>query len=197
MTNRKARKDASRPAPHARLVYEDWVRGVRVRGYQREYGSLVSLTFIRVYSGSVLCTCTLEREWWCALAPKQQGEIKSSYVQKALASHGAVGSGPMATDADLSASCPALHEFLTLSVLPGGVVRQTSTLLVFTEGQLWKAVLNEREGDLSLWATAETLQGLWHELEARLTAPVVEWRHKRPVAVQNPSQGVDRRSRQR
>jgi len=191
MANRKARKDARRPTPHARVVYEDWVKGVRVRGYQSDIGYMSYLTFVKVYSGSVLCTLSLIREWWCALAPKQQAEIKSSYVQKALASHGRSGGGGMASDADLAASCPALHEFLTVSRLPDGTSRQVSTLLVFTEGQLWKAVLNERDGDLSLWATAETLQGLWHELEARLTAPVVEWRHKKPQGPSRGSQGLD------
>lgn len=193
MRNRRGRKDAACPAPHARLVYEDWVNGVKVRGYQRDMGDISYLTFVRAYSGSILCTAALNREWWDSVAPKQASEIKSSYVQKALASRGVGGAGVGASDADLAAACPALHEFLTLSVLPDGRVRQTSTLLVFSEGQVWKAVLNERDGDLSLWATADTLQGLWHELEARLTAPVVEWRAKRPPAGQAPSQGVDRR----
>lgn len=193
MRHRKGRKDATRPAPHARLVYEDWVYGVRVRGYQRDDGEFSYLTFVRAYSGSVLCTASLNRDWWCGLANPKQHEMKTSYVQKALASRGVGGAGAAATDSDLAAACPALHEFLTVSVLPDGKARQTSTLLVFTEGAVWKAVLNERDGDLSLWATAESLQGLWHELEARLTAPNVEWRAKRVAAAQHPSQGVDRR----
>lgn len=184
MTRSKARKDAGRPRTPSRLVYDDWVHGIHVRGYQTDSVDVVYIVYVHAFTGSVLCTTHYVREWWDNAMAKDKTEIQSSYVQKALAAKAPAGKGSGASDSTLEASCPALHEFLTLSALPGGATRTTSTLLVFCDGGLWKAVLNERDAGVCLWATAESLQGLWDELEARLTAPVVDWRQqRRPAAL--------------
>jgi len=188
-------RKAGRPAPQARRVYEDWVHGVHVHGWEYSSGDLTYLTFTRHHTGSVVCTATYIREWWEGLDPVRKSEAKTSLVEKALASRSAVGSRGGATDSTLRESAPTLHEFLTLCELSDGRTRSTSSLLVFTEGGLWKAVLNERDAELSLWATAESLQGLFLELETRLTAPAVDWRpSRRPGGVQ-ARQGVDRKPR--
>lgn len=192
MSRGKARRDAGRPRTHARLVYEDWPCGVWVRGWERSFGEYTYLTYVRVFAGSTLCTRTILSEWWSQQMGDKKNASHSTYVQKALAAQVAPGSGAQACDADLVSSCPALHEFLTLSFLPDGKVRQTATLSVFVEGSLWKAVLNERQNNLVLWATAESLQGLWAELELRLTAEVVDWRPGRRQEQQTGFKGVDK-----
>lgn len=80
----------------------------------------------------------------------------------------------------LSKDCPALFEFLTVGELPGGEVRQTSTLTIFTEGGLWKGCLNERDSEATLFGSGDTVEACLKNLEERLTAPHVDWRRKAP-----------------
>lgn len=198
MSRRKAGKEAGRPRIPSRRVYEDWFGGVRVVGYEWSLGDIVYLLYLRGYRGTVHATTHYPREWWDSLPHPTKMEKHRSYVQKALGSSSPAGKGAAATDADLDASCPALHEFLTATQLPDGSARTVSTLLVFTEGGLWKACLNERDAGVNLWATAETLQALWAELEARLTAPMVDWRpSRRPPASQPVQKPVDKPKRRR
>lgn len=198
MSRRKARKDAGRPRIPSRRVYEDWFGGVRVVGYESTSGDIVYLLYLRGYRGNVLATTHYPQEWWESLSHPTKMERHTSYVQKALGAASPSGKGAAASDADLAASCPALHEFLTLCQLPDGSARTPATLLVFSEGGLWKACLNERDAGLNLWATAESLQSLWCELEARLTAPVVDWRpSKRPAVQKAPPVVVDKPKRKR
>lgn len=194
MSRKKARRDAGRPRTPSRLVYDDRVHGVHVKGYQTDTPEIAYIVYVRSWSGSVLCTTHYIREWWDHLMGKEKQEIQRSYVQKALGAKAPTGKGAAASDATLAAACPALHEFLTLCQLPDGTARTTATLLVFSEGGLWKACLCERDAGLNLWATAESLQGLWDELEARLTAPVVDWRPSRRPAVPAAQKGkVDKK----
>jgi len=194
MSRKKAHRDVGRPRTPSRLVYDDWVYGVHVRGYQTDTMEISYVVYVRSWSGSVLCTTHFIREWWDHLMAEKKQEVHRSYVQKALGAKAPSGKGAAASDATLASSCPALHEFLTLSQLPDGTARTTSTLLVFSESGLWKACLCERDAGLNLWATAESLQGLWDELEARLTAPAVDWRpSKRPASTPAQKGRVDRK----
>jgi len=194
MSRKKSRKDAGRPRIPSRLVYDDWVWGVHVRGYANMQKGTTFIVFVRAWSGSVLCTTHYISEWWEFLMAAKQQEVMKSYVTKALATKAPGGKGAAASDSSLAATCPALHEFLTLSVLPDGTARTPSTLLIFSEGGLWKACLHERDASLNLWATGGTLQELWEELEARLTADVVDWKAAKDRGASVPTgKKVDKR----
>jgi len=194
MSRRKAGREAGRPRTPSRLVYDDWVYGVHVKGWQTDTPEIAYIVYVRSWTGSIVCTTHYIREWWDELMGKDKSDVQKTYVQKALAAKAPAGKGSFASDASLAASCPALHEFLTLSSLPDGTARTPSTVLFFSDGGLWKAVLNERDAGLCLWATGESLPQLWDELEARLTAPVVDWRPSgRPAASKPPAKGVDKR----
>lgn len=78
----------------------------------------------------------------------------------------------------LSKSCPAVHEYLTVTVLPSGETRQPSTLTIFTEGGLFKCCLTEKDADALLFASGPGLEEALDNLEERLTAPAVDWRRK-------------------
>lgn len=195
MSHKRRPRKAGRPAPQARIVYDDRVFGVFVLGWEVSFGEFTYLTFVSSFTGNVVCTRTLFREWWEAQTPMAKHAVEKSLVEKALASRSPASAGASAHDADLSGSCPTLHEFLTLSSLSDGKPRSTSTLLVFVEGGLWKAVLNERDAELALWATSETFQGLLAELESRLSAPVVDWRPGRRQSGSAAPRGVDRKPR--
>lgn len=194
MRRHKGGKDASRPRTPSRLVFDDWVFGTHVRGWQYDTPETCYLVYSRSWSGSIVCTTHFVREWWDSLMGDKKSEVQRSYVQKALQAKAPSGKGSLASDAALAASCPALHEFLTLSVLPDGTPRTPSSLCFFSDGGLWKAVLNERDTGLTLWATGESLPQLWEELEARLTAPVVDWRPGRQLKPEkSPARGVDKK----
>jgi len=194
MSRKKARKDAGRPRTPSRLVFDDWIFGVHVRGYQTDLMGVSYIVYVRSWTGSVVCTTHYVSEWWDHLMADKKSEIQRSYVQKALGSKAAPGKGAAASDATLASTCPALHEFLTLCALPDGTPRTVATVLLFSDGGLWKACLHERDAGLNLWATGESLAQLWEELEARLTAPVVDWRPSgRPAAPKAPAKGVDKK----
>jgi len=196
MSKLKARKDAGRPRIPSRLVFDDWLYGIHVRGYQTDLGEVSYIVYVRSYTGSVVATTHFVREWWEHLMAEKKSEIQRSYVQKALGSKAPAGAGSGASDSTLAQACPALHEFLTLCQLPDGTARTPSTLLVFVDGGLWKACLHERDAGLNLWATGESLAQLWEELEARLTAPVVDWRASGRTPVPQPAKkAVDKRRR--
>lgn len=194
MSSRRGRKDAARPRIPSRLVFEDWIYGVHVRGYRSDSHDVAYLVYVKAWSGSTICTIHFPLDWWNSLMGDKKNAIQKSYVQKALGAKAPGGGGITANDAALASACPALHEFLTLSVLPDGSTRTPSTLLLFCDGGLWKAALNEKDSSLVLWATSETLQGLWAELEARLNAPVVDWRASRPwTGAKAPGKAVDKK----
>lgn len=90
------------------------------------------------------------------------------------------GSAPVAPpDVSMRKESPALFEYLTSTVFEDGSARQTSTLLVFVDGSDFKACLNDRENDRSLWATGDTLEGCLGTLEALLCDAKAPWRKNR------------------
>ena len=109
------------------------------------------------------------------------------FIEKALPSAKAAGSTVAAKCAWLAKQCPALHEFLTVSVLPGGETRTPSTVTIFTEGGLFKACLSEKDADVNLFASGEGLEACLDNLEERLTAQVVDWRRKGGGGSQKPA----------
>lgn len=91
------------------------------------------------------------------------------------ASAGQPGTGHMA-DAKLASSCPLLHEYLTAESFPDGELRQGATIMVFSAPDGWKALLNERDQELNLWGTGESLQDALDCLEALLGQDSPPWR---------------------
>jgi len=126
--------------------------------------------------------------FWCSLRLPLPGVCRvhrttwETYVMSFLEKSRPSKAGPVAfIQANcpwLSKSCPALHEYLTVGELPGGEVRQTSTVTIFTEGGLWKACLSERDAEATLFASGDTVESCLDNLEERLKAPHVDWRRK-------------------
>lgn len=105
-------------------------------------------------------------------------EMLMRYLKSAL--KGANGQTTLSQCQDdwLGKFAPALAEFCTCPKGPDGKERETSTLTVFYEDGQCKVCLGERNYNLSLWASGATLMEALMALEARLTAPVVEWRSR-------------------
>jgi hypothetical protein len=74
---------------------------------------------------------------------------------------------------------PHLHDHLTEQTWEDGKKRETSTLLVFVEGGMWKCRLNDRATKLSAWVSAESWESLIETVESSLKVGSLEWRADR------------------
>lgn len=83
-----------------------------------------------------------------------------------------------AGDPEFARRYPALHEWMTVSILEGSA-RETSTLLVFCEDGRFKGCLHDREGSQVLFRSGVTFLGLLEALEACLTDGSADWREKK------------------
>jgi len=84
-----------------------------------------------------------------------------------------------ACDERLADECPILHAFISSEVGDDGAARSPSTLTVFVEDGMWKAVLHERQMQLNLFMTARGFYDLLAGLEGRLASGEAEWRKER------------------
>lgn len=146
----------------------------------REYPLAVYAWMERGYWNVLVRNWFWSRASWDRVTSEGRCEMGAKFIKTALASLAKGTTLEMASDAELGRSCPAVVEFLTSGADGAGKARQTSTLMVCTGDGQWKVCLNERDADVSLWATGETLQKALQALEQRLVAPVVEWRRKTP-----------------
>lgn len=75
---------------------------------------------------------------------------------------------------------PTIWEYLTIRMYESGEERKTSTLLAFVEDGVWKACLNDRDQQRSLWVTGGSHAGALAALEALLEAGGGVWRQYTP-----------------
>lgn len=81
-----------------------------------------------------------------------------------------------ASDAELAAEMPALHEYLTAVAYADGTKRDTSTVNVFTEEGRWKAALHDKDNRRSLYCTADTFSDALQGIDAMLAEGEAPWR---------------------
>lgn len=74
---------------------------------------------------------------------------------------------------------PALTEYLVSLVWPDGQARVTSTLLLLFEEGLWKACVNDRANDRSLWLSGRTPDAVLERVEEALAGGLCDWRRRR------------------
>lgn len=77
-------------------------------------------------------------------------------------------------------SFPVLWEFLTLSSWPDASARKTGTIILFTEGDRWKACLKDPNGPRVAFVTGKDLDSLLLSVDAGLDANDLDWRPDRP-----------------
>ena len=92
------------------------------------------------------------------------------------------GCGAFAASAEDSARWPALLEFVSADVWPGGESRETGMVMVFVEGGRLKACLSDRDQGLVLFVVADSVGGLFDALEGNLVAGNGDWRRQRERA---------------
>lgn len=117
---------------------------------------------------------------WNDLSYAQKEEVCMSWIREVRRPSGPNG-GPLAAhDPDWVSEYPAVHDYLTAAVGPGGELRRTSTLTLFSEHGAWKLFLNERHSGASLCATGPTVGAALSALEVMLEAEDVPWRFSGP-----------------
>lgn len=86
----------------------------------------------------------------------------------------AVSSDPV--DPAFQKSFPALFEYLTLRTWGQGKSRETATLTVFCEADMWKVSVNDRANQRTCFVSAETFQGVLQATEQGLAEDSHSWR---------------------
>jgi hypothetical protein len=106
---------------------------------------------------------------------RSMSEFIGRKVRKAVPAPG----DPSARVGELSGLCPAIGEWLTCTEGADGKPRQTATVLVFTEGGLWKCCFRDRDGGEVAFLSGQTPLDLLTSLEAGLVANSLDWRPER------------------
>lgn len=94
--------------------------------------------------------------------------------------------GPTAPCPWLAKAAPTVWEYLVEATWGDATSRKTSTLMIVPEDGVLKVGLHERNFDLWLWATGETLQAAVRGLETRLTGSRVDWRPSKQQGGKKP-----------
>lgn len=79
-------------------------------------------------------------------------------------------------ESDYQSLYPALWEWMTADLFPGGERRQRSRLNLWTDGDKWTGFLRDNNTHLLCWATGDTPEQWFAVLDALLRDPKTSWR---------------------
>jgi len=102
------------------------------------------------------------------------------YVSRPGADDEKAIAGAVGTDPAFERDYPAIWEYLTLTRWDDGRARETSTILFLVEEGTWKACLNDRAGERSLWTSGTSPEGCLRALNDHLVEGDGEWRKRPP-----------------
>lgn len=80
---------------------------------------------------------------------------------------------------DYSVLYPTVWAYLTQATWEDGSVRKTSSITLFTDAGQLKAVLKDKETNLSLWSAGQSIEQVLGVMEALLLDPTAVWRQDR------------------
>jgi len=80
------------------------------------------------------------------------------------------------SDEEFAREYPTLYIFLSATEDDQGKPRTVSTLMVFIEGGMAKAMLKERDHDASLWVSSSSILGVFAAMEGALCKQPIDWR---------------------
>lgn len=86
------------------------------------------------------------------------------------------------TPCEWSLAVPTVFDYLTQRAYGDGSPRATSSVLLFNDAGIFKAMLKDSDAKLCCWVAADSLAGLFAALEAALCDPKHEWRADRSQA---------------
>lgn len=86
--------------------------------------------------------------------------------------------GQAAEDSEFGERWPLLYEHLTSTQWEDGKNRETSTVLLFAEGGVFKACLNDRAEGRVVFLADQSFLGVLDALEAGLRVGPLDWRQR-------------------
>lgn len=137
------------------------------------YGMLIPTLYIR--NGGKLYPAAVPAAVFIGPDALDQREWEMGLISAALGASASAATGGKASDPALEKRCPTLHAFMTLTE-EDGKPRSPSSLVVFTEDGQWKGCLTEKDANLKLWRSADTLEKLLGALEKALASGQADWR---------------------
>lgn len=111
-------------------------------------------------------------------SPSPSGEVGGFRRGRRASADVGLGRECAATDPDLRARYPAIHEYLTRRVVEGKVI-ETSTLLLFCEEGQFKVCLNDRDAAVVVFRGGQSFQDALGGLENALIDGTADWRERK------------------
>lgn len=109
-----------------------------------------------------------------------------AFIEKSRPNRNTSSAFVQARDAWFAKEFPALLEYLTVGELPGGETRQLSSLTLFVEQGIWKLCLAEKDAEVNLFGSGDSVELALANLEERLKAPNVDWRRRSGGGTRGP-----------
>lgn len=100
------------------------------------------------------------------------------FVQRRVAAAAAGEPSPQLSGGAWDKLYPALMEYMTQTVWAGGEARTTTSILLFTDGPVWKACLTDRDSEPRrvAFVSGPTPEALLRAVEAQLSQGTADWR---------------------
>jgi len=137
------------------------------------FGMLIPTVYIR--GGGRLYPAAVPASLFIGPGAMDEREWQMGLISSALGPAASTAAGGKAADPGLEKKCPTLHAFMTLTE-EDGKPRSPSSLVIFTEDGQWKACLSEKDANLKLWRSADTMEKVFLALEKALASGQADWR---------------------
>jgi hypothetical protein len=132
------------------------------------------------WTGRLIECIQVDRVAWRAATRHERARLMGQFIQRVVAQKGGSVQDP-SLPADFVNRFPAISEFLTSGHYTDGAPRKRSAITILAgEVAGFRCVLNDHDNARSLWATAQTAEGLFVALEALLSDPGAPWRDAKP-----------------
>lgn len=113
------------------------------------------------------------------LSTQEMGEMLMAKVKRLDPSERPEGVPAVVSDPELVSSRPTLAEYLYSVQYPDGSPRKSSSMTIFAQEGVIKAVLKDPDNERALWASGDTLDDLLDNLECMLDSDTTVWRAER------------------
>lgn len=171
MSKRRARDALARQAGwadvrlvHVGLITFAWTVGwtgrpIRFGSWATDYVAVGAVDYLKLQ----------DRVWEMLKKPVSVGSVAKSR--------------PTMSDPSFQQQFPLLWQHLTQDVWEDGSKRQCSSLLIFAQEGVLKAMLRDYEAGQVLWTAGSGFNGLLHAVEGQLESPDADWRvDRRPAS---------------
>ena len=171
----RKRRVKQRPSWHGKTCHGDWEGRMLFRSPRK-----IVLIAENRWRRTGIQTWVMWDWEYKSLLENIGGELMSRWLKKVAESKPEADPKNYAEDPEFAEDFPALSEFLLIRKMDDGTVRQGASLLIFAEDGVWKACLNDRAEERTLWCSGSTFADLLDALEAMLQSDSPQWRKPGP-----------------